>query len=101
LKRAGVVTDRKEGLWVYYRLATPLAEHANRLIECLNSCCAESPEMQRDVAKLQQVKAGQLVKLQRRARSVAAPQPTAAAAPPSEPAPAPATDDHQLQVELL
>ena len=68
LKRAGLVTDRKDGLWVHYRLAEPLAAHAGRLIECINSCFAESPEMRRDVVKLREVRAAQpIVKITRRA----------------------------------
>ena len=67
LKRVGLVADRKDGLWVHYRLATPLAEHAERLLACLNSCCAEVPEMQQDVVSLQSVRCAQpLVKLSRR-----------------------------------
>ncbi len=67
LKRVGLVADRKDGLWVHYRLATPLAEHAERLLACLNGCCAEVPEMQRDVVSLQSVRCAQpLVKLSRR-----------------------------------
>lgn len=64
LKRAGLVSDRKDGLWVHYRLSETLAAHANRLLDCLGSCCAESPEMQQDVIKLRLVKEAQpLVKL--------------------------------------
>ncbi len=67
LKRVGLVADRKDGLWVHYRLATPLAEHAQRLLACLNGCCAEVPQMQRDVISLQTVRGTQpLVKLARR-----------------------------------
>lgn len=67
LKRAGLVSDRKDSLWVHYRLNESLAEHAGRLLECLNSCCTESPEMQQDVSKLRQVRQAQpLVKLMRR-----------------------------------
>ena len=74
LKRAGLITDRKDSLWVYYRLSESLAEHANRLLDCLNSCCVESPEMQQDVSRLRQVRQAQpLVKLMRRnAKSSAA-----------------------------
>jgi ArsR family transcriptional regulator len=67
LKRAGLVADRKDGLWVHYRLATPMAEHAERVLACLNGCCAEVPEMRRDVLSLQTVRDAQsLVKLTRR-----------------------------------
>lgn len=72
LKRAGLVSDRKDGLWVHYRLSETLAAYASRLLECLNSCCAEVPEMQQDVAKLREVRTAQpLVKLTSRSvRSV-------------------------------
>ena len=67
LKRVGLVTDRKDGLWVHYRLATPMAEHAERVLACLNGCCAEVPEMRRDVLSLQTVRGAQpLVKLTHR-----------------------------------
>jgi ArsR family transcriptional regulator len=67
LKRAGLVSDRKDSLWVHYRLSESLAEHASRLLDCLNSCCVESPEMQEDVSRLRQVRQAQpLVKLMRR-----------------------------------
>jgi ArsR family transcriptional regulator len=67
LKRAGLVSDRKDGLWVHYRLAEPLSNYAGRLIECINSCFAESPEMQRDVVKLRQVRREQpIVKITRK-----------------------------------
>jgi ArsR family transcriptional regulator len=110
LKRAGLVSDRKEGLWVYYRLSTPLAEHSRRLIECLGSCCAETPEMQRDVAKLRQVKSAQpVIKLARRSRSAAKPDTAEVALPvadlspanpPTEPSSATALPP-SLEVELL
>lgn len=70
LKRVGLVTDRKDGLWVYYRLATPLAEYAERLLACLNGCCVEVPEMQQDVMSLQSVRGAKpLVKLSRHAQT--------------------------------
>jgi ArsR family transcriptional regulator len=67
LKRTGLVSDRKDSLWVYYRLSDSLAEHASRLIECVNVCCAESPEVRQDVAMLRDMRAAQpLVKLTRK-----------------------------------
>jgi ArsR family transcriptional regulator len=67
LKRAGLVTDRKDGLWVHYRLAEPLANHAKQILECINSCFAESPEMRRDVVKLRAVRTAQpIVKIKRK-----------------------------------
>ncbi len=68
LKRAGLVNDRKDGLWVHYRLTDALSEHARRVLDCLNSCCAEAEAMQSDITKLRQVCAAQpIVKLTSRA----------------------------------
>jgi ArsR family transcriptional regulator len=76
LKRAGLVSDRKDGLWVHYRLAEPLSHYAERLIECINSCFAESPEMQRDVVKLREIRAAQpIVKIARRSDRAATAKP--------------------------
>jgi ArsR family transcriptional regulator len=73
LKRAGLVTDRKDGLWVHYRLAEPLNNYAERLVECINSCFAESPEMQRDVVRLREIRAAQpIVKITRRSERATA-----------------------------
>ncbi|MFN0108901.1 MAG: ArsR/SmtB family transcription factor [Blastocatellia bacterium] len=67
LKRAGLVSDRKDSLWVHYRLSESLAEYAARVIGCVNDCCAESPEMQQDVIRLREVRQAQpLVKIARR-----------------------------------
>ncbi len=67
LKRAGLVSDRKDGLWVHYRLSEPVANYADRLIECLNTCFAESPGMRRDIVKLREIRAARaMVKIARR-----------------------------------
>jgi ArsR family transcriptional regulator len=80
LKRAGLVADRKDGLWVHYRLVETLNNHARRLLECLSACCAEVPEMQSDVSNLRRVCAAQpIVRLTSRA---------ALATKTAEPAPA-------------
>ena len=55
LKRAGLISDRKDGLWVHYRLAESLSDHTRRVLDCLNSCCAEALEMQDDLTKLRKV----------------------------------------------
>lgn len=52
LRRAGLVSVRKDGLWSHYRL-TPAADafHA-RLLDCLASCFSDVPELARDAARL-------------------------------------------------
>lgn len=39
LRRAGLVRGRREGQWVYYRLAAPVGEFHRALIACLATCC--------------------------------------------------------------
>ncbi len=52
LRRAGLVSVRKQGLWAYYKL-TPAhnAFHA-KLLDCLATCCSEVPVMKRDGKRL-------------------------------------------------
>ena len=38
LKRAGLVTDRREGLWVHYRLATPSDEVLRTVLDSTTHC---------------------------------------------------------------
>ena len=56
LKRAGLVNDRKEGLWVYYRLAQPETPAISNLLNCIISCCSEAPEAFQDMKLLRQVR---------------------------------------------
>jgi ArsR family transcriptional regulator len=37
LRKVGLVTPRKEGLWVHYRLSRPAAEFHRKLIECVKT----------------------------------------------------------------
>ncbi len=59
LKRAGLVTDRKDGLWVNYRLTAPLPTPVGRMLECLTSCYVEVPEMHQEVLRLQAIRSHQ------------------------------------------
>ena len=38
LRKHGVVATRKEGLWVYYRLARPTSDLHRMLVACVGSC---------------------------------------------------------------
>jgi ArsR family transcriptional regulator len=51
LRRAGLVTARKEGLWSYYRLSTARDTFHKKLLDCLACCFGEVPELVSD-AKL-------------------------------------------------
>jgi ArsR family transcriptional regulator len=55
MRRAGIVTARREGKWMHYRLAEPPDEHAARIFREVRAALAEHPELQKDRAKLLQV----------------------------------------------
>ena len=55
LRRAGIVTARRDGKWVHYRLAEPPDEHAARIFREVRASLAEHPEFQRDREQLMQV----------------------------------------------
>jgi len=52
LRSTGLVFARKEGLWNYYRLAPAQSEFHEKLLQCLNSCFREVPELARDAQQL-------------------------------------------------
>jgi ArsR family transcriptional regulator len=55
LRRAGIVSARREGKWMHYRLADPPDEHAARIFREVRASLNEHPEFQRDQEKLEQV----------------------------------------------
>lgn len=55
LRRAGIVSARREGKWMHYRLAEPPDEHAARIFREVRASLAEHPEFQPDRQKLMQV----------------------------------------------
>lgn len=54
LRRAGLVTARKEGLWVHYALSEPQARFQKRLLGCLPFCCDDLPILKKDLVTLRQ-----------------------------------------------
>jgi len=54
LRKASLVTCRKEGLWMYYELAPARNDFHRKLLECL-ACCftADVPELARDSKALE------------------------------------------------
>lgn len=50
LRRAGLVTSRKEGLWSYYTLAPARNAFHRKLLDCLACCFKDVPELAEDVA---------------------------------------------------
>ncbi len=55
LRRAGVVSARREGKWMHYRVTEPQHEHAARIFREVRAWLKEEPEMQRDRARLSKV----------------------------------------------
>lgn len=52
LRRAGLVQARKQGLWMYYRLAPARSTFHQSLLNCL-ACCPETvPELTADSRRL-------------------------------------------------
>jgi len=48
LRRAGLVTSRKDGLWSYYRLSPARNAVHEKLLDCLSCCFTDMPELARD-----------------------------------------------------
>src|SRR5215211_6102933 len=58
LRRAGMVTARKQGLWSYYTLAAPRNALHRNLLTCLETCFNDVPELARDTARLKRFACG-------------------------------------------
>jgi ArsR family transcriptional regulator, arsenate/arsenite/antimonite-responsive transcriptional repressor len=56
LRKAGLVTVRKEGVWCYYQLAPASSDFEAALRKCIE-CCAELPRLAKDLEKLKQQRA--------------------------------------------
>ena len=56
LRRAGLVRVRKDGLWSYYSLAPARGKLHAKLIECLECCRDELPELAQDAARMNKVR---------------------------------------------
>jgi ArsR family transcriptional regulator len=53
LRRAGLVSVRKQGLWAYYKLTPARNSFHARLLDCLAVCCSDVPVMARDAKRMQ------------------------------------------------
>lgn len=51
LRRAGLVTTRRDASWMFYALAEPTSPFHGKLLDCLKSCFNEVPELTRDAAR--------------------------------------------------
>jgi ArsR family transcriptional regulator len=52
LRRAKLVVARKDGLWQHYALAPAKGAFHRKMIECLESCFGDVPQLARDAAKV-------------------------------------------------
>jgi ArsR family transcriptional regulator, arsenate/arsenite/antimonite-responsive transcriptional repressor len=52
LRKARLVTARREGLWMHYRLAPASSEFHRSLLNCLGCCFKSVPELAADLRKL-------------------------------------------------
>ena len=56
LREAGVVVDRREGLWIHYRIHPGLPAWATRLLEALREGCRKDDSCRRDLKRLPSVR---------------------------------------------
>jgi ArsR family transcriptional regulator len=56
LRRARLVSVRKDGLWSYYALAAAREPLHAKLLECLECCFAEVPETEADTLRLRKIR---------------------------------------------
>jgi ArsR family transcriptional regulator, arsenate/arsenite/antimonite-responsive transcriptional repressor len=56
LRKADLVTTRREGVWTYYALAPAANAFHRKLLECLGKCFDEVPEIQKDVKRAAKLK---------------------------------------------
>jgi ArsR family transcriptional regulator len=54
LKHAGLVEDRRQGLWMLYRAAKPADEARRRLLEFVEAVLASNPAAQEDARRLEE-----------------------------------------------
>lgn len=52
LRYAGLVSWRREGVWIHYSLSTPKDDLRARVIDCLRTCLQEDPQVQADVSRI-------------------------------------------------
>ena len=55
LRRAGVVSARRDGKWIHYRIVEPPESHAANIFREVRTCLADDPGMQSDRERLKKI----------------------------------------------
>ena len=55
LRRAGIVSARREGIWIHYRLATPADANAARVLQDVREWLLKDSHMQQDQKRLTKI----------------------------------------------
>ncbi len=56
LRKAGLASVRKAGLWCYYSLTPARTAFHKKLLSCLGTCFSEVPEIQADRARATEIR---------------------------------------------
>ena len=56
LRRAGLVKARKDGLWVFYALASAETPFHQKLLGCIGACFGDVPEIAQDAKRAEKVR---------------------------------------------
>jgi ArsR family transcriptional regulator, arsenate/arsenite/antimonite-responsive transcriptional repressor len=56
LRKAGLVTTRREGTWVYYALSPAKSRFHRQLLRCIQGCLGEVPDLDRDARQARQLR---------------------------------------------
>lgn len=55
LRRAGVVSARREGIWMHYRISTPQDDNAAKVLKDVREWLAKDAAMQQDRSRLNKI----------------------------------------------
>ncbi len=56
LRKAGLVSARRNGTWVYYALAPAKSAFHRQLLGCMQTCLGEVPELERDARRARKIR---------------------------------------------
>lgn len=57
LKRAGLISSRKNSYWTYYKLTAAKTSFHRKLIECVDTCFRDVPVLAKDKAAAERLRA--------------------------------------------